>query len=593
MIQENKDITAFTTFGIPVKAKYFAEFSSEKELQGIIKDSRFINSDFFCIGGGSNLLFIGDYDGMVLHSQIKGIKRYDKDATTVYAIVGSGENWNNFVEWTIEQELQGLENLIAIPGDVGAAPVQNVGAYGMEAGNAIFSVECYDLLFGKVVILSAEECRFGYRDSIFKNKGKGRYIVLRVSFKLSRNNTAGNLEYGPLQELHQRLGHAPTLKEVADEIKLIRHIKLPDPSVKGNVGSFFKNPIVRKGFIAEIEALTGISIPVHEIDDVHVKVSAAWLIDKAGMKGERIGGAMVSTVQPLVILNENNASAEDVTELAKRIMLAVRKKFMIHLVPEVNYIDTKVKVTILGTGTSKGIPEVGCLCRVCNSPFEKDKRTRTSAFIQTMGLNILIDPSPDFRIQCLKNDIYHIDAVLITHSHYDHVGGLDDLRPFCAKGHLPVYANAKAIEGLKKHYDYCFGDNTYPGVPKFTLIEIGLSPFFIKGVKVIPIEVMHGPMPILGYRIGNFTYITDAKTIDDSQLQKIIGTDVLVINALRFRDHFSHFTLEEALRIIDEISPRRAFLTHFNHEIGRHDELDAGLPLNVSPAYDGQSFTVK
>lgn len=593
MIEQNFDITEFTTFGIKARAKYYAEFSSEKELLRLSRDARFINSRILPIGGGSNLLFVSDFDGLVLRSTIQGIVRYEKDADTIYAIAGSGVKWTDFVDWTIDQGLGGVENMAGIPGTVGAAPVQNVGAYGAEACDVIHAVECFDVVTRTVRRFTNEECHFGYRDSFFKHEGKGRFIVLRVSFKLTPTSVAGNLEYGPLKEFADRLGRQPSLRELADEVIRIRDSKLPDPKVQGNAGSFFKNPVLRQGYINEIEALTGYRLTGHSVDDIHVKLSAAWLIDHAGMKGERCSGAYISKKQPLVIANDGTASGHDVVQLADRVRAAVRDKFMIDLVPEVNYIDTDIHVTILGTGTSKGIPEIGCSCRVCRSPFEKDKRLRTSALIRTMGMTILIDPSPDFRQQALMTDLHHIDAVLITHIHYDHVGGMDDLRPFCSKENMPIYANKKTCEGLKTHYDYCFADNPYPGVPKFELKEVGDNSFFINGLKVEPIKVFHGPMPILGFRIGDFAYITDAKKIDDTEIEKLRGVKVMVVNALRDRDHFSHFTLEESLELIEQIKPEKAYLTHFNHEIGRHHELQQRLPLGVYPAYDGLKFDVK
>ncbi len=592
MIEENKDITSLTTFGIPVRARYFAEYSSEKELLKISRDERFINSQVLHIGGGSNLLFIGDYDGLVLHSSVKGIVRYDKDADTVYAIAGAGEKWTDFVEWTLEQGLGGVENLAGIPGEVGAAPVQNVGAYGVEAKDVVYSVECFDTFTRKVCRFSAEECRFGYRDSFFKHEGKGRYIVLRVSFRLRPDTLARNLEYGPLRELEKTLGHTPTIREVAEEVVRVCDSKLPDPALIGSAGSFFKNPVVHNGHLEEIRVLTGETVTGHAAGEHHTKVSAAWLIDHAGMKGARCGGAQVYERQPLVIVNRGNATARDVVDLAERVRAAVNEKFLIDLNPEVNYIDTHVEVTLLGTGTSKGIPEIGCSCRVCRSPFVKDKRLRTSALVRTMGLTLLIDPSPDFRQQALAAGIHHIDAVLITHSHFDHVGGLDDLRPFCAEHDLPLYVNERTDRDLRKHYDYCFRENPYPGVPTFDMKVVGTTPFYINGVKIIPIEVMHGKMPILGYRIGDFAYITDAKTIDPREVEKLEGVDTLVVNALRDRDHFSHFTLAESLALIEEVKPRQAYLTHFNHEIGRHADLARRLPEGVAPGFDGLKFRV-
>lgn len=592
MIEENKDITHLTTFGIPVKARYFAEYSSEKELLKISRDERYINSQILHIGGGSNLLFLEDYDGMVLHSAIKGIKRYDKDAATVYAIVGAGVCWNDFVDWTLEQNLAGVENLAGIPGEVGAAPVQNVGAYGVEAGDTIFAVECFDTSTRTVRRFTAEECHFGYRDSFFKNAGRGRYIVLRVSFRLRPDGVARNLDYGPLRDLSQRVGHAPSIREVAEEVVKIRDSKLPNPAEIGSAGSFFKNPVVHKGKINEVEVLTGIRLEGYPVGENFVKLSAAWLIDHAGLKGRMVGGAQIYEKQPLVIVNRGNATADDVKNLAELVRTEVRRKFLIDLNPEVNYISTKIDVTILGTGTSKGVPEIGCDCRVCCSESSFDKRTRTSALVSVGGINILIDPSPDFREQALREHIYRVDAVLITHIHYDHVGGIDDLRPFCASGKLPMYVREDVDKGLRSHYDYCFSENHYPGVPTFDMKVIANNPFYIKGVKIEPIEVMHGKKIIFGYRIGKFAYITDAKHIAAREIDKLQGVDTLVINALRDRDHFSHFTVNEALEVISEIQPRVAYLTHFNHEIGLHDEIDNRLPDNVHPAYDGLRLVI-
>lgn len=591
--EENKDITHLTTFGIPVKARWYVEYRSERELLHISRDERFINTPVFHIGGGSNLLFIHDFDGLVLKSCIKGIVRYDKDPDTVYVIAGAGEDWPEFVKWTVNNGLSGLENMAGIPGTVGAAPVQNVGAYGVEAKDVVFSVECFDLINRKTVRFDNKDCRFAYRDSFFKHEGKGRYIVLRVSFLLHPSEKASCLEYGPLSEFAERLGHEPSPRELAEEVIRIRNSKLPDPKIWGSAGSFFKNPVVHNGYIGEIEALTGYKLSGHVVDECHTKLSAAWLIDKAGMKGVRCGGAKVYERQPLVIINFDNATASDVRDLAEKVRLSVRNKFLIDLHPEVNYIDTDINVTLLGTGTSKGIPEIGCACKVCRSSYLKDKRTRTSALVRTMGLTLLIDPSPDFRQQALRESIHHIDAVLITHGHNDHVGGMDDLRPFCVDKDLPVYADQITEKELRTHFEYCFKEHPYPGVPKFDLQVIGKSPFMINGIRIDPIEVFHGKRPILGFRIGKFAYITDAKIIEPEEVDKLRGVDTLVVNALRDRDHFSHFTLAESLQLIDDVKPRRAYLTHFNHEIGCHHELARRLPSGVEPGYDGLSFTVR
>ncbi|MCM1370122.1 MAG: UDP-N-acetylmuramate dehydrogenase [Candidatus Amulumruptor caecigallinarius] len=592
MIEENKDITHHTTFNIPVKARYYAEYSSEHDLLRIVRSEVFLNNQVFHIGGGSNLLFLSDYDGLVLHSAVRGIRFYKKDSETVYAIAGAGENWCEFVERTINEGLAGLENLAGIPGEVGASAVQNVGAYGVEAGDMIHAVECFDLHTRIVRRFTAEECGFGYRESVFKREARGRYAILRVSFRLRPDEKGRQLEYGPLKSLKDELGHEPTIREVADRVVQVRNSKLPNPKEIGSAGSFFKNPVVNKSFLETVCEETGERIAGHAINDNLVKVSAAWLIDHAGMKGHRVGGASVYDKQPLVIVNDGDATAQDVMRLAEDVRKAVRRKYRINLHPEVNYIDTRIHVTVLGSGTSKGVPEAGCDCSVCTSPYLHDNRMRASVLVRTMGLNLLIDPGPDFREQAIANHIYDIDAVIVTHNHFDHIGGLEDLRPYCGEAPLPIYVREDVEIAIRDRLAYCFSQHPYPGVPAFEMHVIGNNPFFIKGVKIEPIEVLHGKMPIYGYRIGKFAYVTDAKYIEPSEKEKLENLDVLIVNALRDKDHFAHFTLAEALALVEEVRPKTTYLTHLSHEIGRHFDLCRRLPENVQPAYDGLKVTV-
>lgn len=604
-IEENKDITHLTTFGIPVKARYFAEYASEKELLKLSREDVFVNNEVLHIGGGSDLLFLDDFNGLVIHSGIKGIKRYDKDASTTFAIVGAGVKWTDFIEWCLDQNLAGVENLAHIPGEVGASAVQNVGAYGVEAKDVIHAVECFDTETRQTVRFTNEECRFGYRDSFFKHEGRGRYYVLRVSFRLRQGGKAESLEYGPLKELPEKLGHYPSVREVAEAVTEIRDSKLPDPALIGSAGSFFKNPVVSDGYYNEIKYVSGEEVPAHALPDNRWKLSAAWLIDHTGLKSEfHVGGASVYPKQVLVIVNRDNATAKDVAALAEKIRKAVKKKYLVNLQPEVNYIDTDMTVTVLGSGTSKGVPEVGCDCDVCRSDDPRDKRLRASVLVRVKGLTLLIDPSPDFREQALRIGLDHIDAVLITHSHYDHVGGIDDLRPFCGEGDVPMYVREDVDRDLRKRLDYCFREHLYPGVPKFDMHVIGKESFYIDGVKIEPVEVMHGPKAILGYRIGKFAYVTDAKEIPASEMRKLYGLDVLILNALRYRDHFSHLSVREALDVVEELEPKHVWFTHFNHEIGCHREIGVTsgpnrygeeriiFPENVKPAYDGLTIRI-
>lgn len=248
-----------------------------------------------------------------------------------------------------------------------------------------------------------------------------------------------------------------------------------------------------------------------------------------------------------------------------------------------------LKVIFIGTGTSQGIPVIACKCSVCLSSNAKDNRLRTSVHINIEGKSLVIDTGPDFRQQMLRAQIDHLDGVIYTHAHKDHIAGMDDIRAYnyvqnCA---MEIYANERVQEGLKKDFHYVFADFQYPGIPKINLNTITTEPFFIDTIKVIPIEVMHYKLPVLGFRIKDFTYITDANFISEQELEKVKGSKVLVITALRKEKHISHFNLEEALAIIDKIKPEKAYLTHISHLMGLHDEVSAELPPNVEIAFDG------
>lgn len=589
-IENDIEIKDYTTFHVPAKAKYFATYSSEKELLALSRTPEYLNNQVLHIGGGSNLLFLSDYDGMILKSDIRGIREYKKDDNNVFAIVGAAETWDYFVQWCLDHNYGGVENLVMIPGEVGAAAVQNIGAYGVEVCDVIHSVECFDTLTREKVVFKADECNYGYRTSIFKNEFQGRYYVLRVSFKLTTNTLAEHTEYGPLRDLAKRLNQAPTIHEVAEEVRKVRESKLPDPKFIGSAGSFFKNPVVSTHFY-EILKKEYTEIPGYEVEG-GVKLSAAWLIDNAGFKNFRRGEVGTYPNQPLVLVNYGNATGRDVKSLADDIIKYVRTRFFLTLIPEVNIIDTSITVTVLGSGTSKGVPEIGCKCEVCQSKDKHDKRLRASIMIETQGLNILVDASPDFREQALRLDPPNIDALLITHQHFDHVGGIDDLRPFSSDSGLDIYLKDDVNKDLHKRLDYCFRPVLYPGVPHFNMHEVEEDEFYVKGVKITPIKVYHGKLPILGYRIGKFAYITDAKTIPAESMEKLEGLEVLIINALRNKDHFAHLTIEEALDIIDKLKPRKAYLTHFNHEAGFHAQLLRTLPKNVYPCYDGMRITI-
>lgn len=245
----------------------------------------------------------------------------------------------------------------------------------------------------------------------------------------------------------------------------------------------------------------------------------------------------------------------------------------------------------MGTGTSQGVPVIACDCAVCQSNNSKDKRLRTSALIQTNDQNIIIDSGPDFRYQVLRSGIQKLDAILFTHQHRDHVAGLDDVRSFnfIQKRAMPIYGNELVIEQIKREFHYVF-EKKYPGIPQLEIHQIDKKPFSVKGLPVTPIEVLHHKLPVLGFRINDFTYITDANTIPEEELKKIVGTKTLVLNALQKDDHISHFTLDEALKVIEMTQPQKAYLTHISHKMGLHEEVSKELPPNVFLAYDGLSI---
>lgn len=252
-----------------------------------------------------------------------------------------------------------------------------------------------------------------------------------------------------------------------------------------------------------------------------------------------------------------------------------------------------MNVTFLGTGTSTGVPQIGCHCPVCSSADKRDRRLRSSALVQVDGLNILIDAGPDFRQQMLDAEAPPVDALLLTHSHYDHVGGIDDMRPYCAVVPMPVYCRPDVDADLRARIPYCFAEHLYPGVPTFSMHDIhDLKPFNIKDLTVLPLPVMHARLPILGFRIRNFAYITDCKFLPDSTIDALKGIDTLVINALRIKPHLSHISLSQALDYISLIKPRIAYLTHISHQMGLHADVEKILPPNVRLAYDGLKISV-
>jgi phosphoribosyl 1,2-cyclic phosphate phosphodiesterase len=246
-------------------------------------------------------------------------------------------------------------------------------------------------------------------------------------------------------------------------------------------------------------------------------------------------------------------------------------------------------ITFLGTGTSQGVPVIACNCEVCTSVDPRDKRLRTSILVEDSGKTIAIDSGPDFRYQMLRAQVQRLDAIVFTHEHKDHIAGLDDIRAFNYKQKSPidVYADLRVQAAIKREFYYIFEEFKYPGIPQLNMHTIGLDPFTIGKVKFIPIEVLHYKLPVLGFRINDFTYITDAKTVSEEEKAKIKGSKILVINALQMQDHISHFTLDEALAFAYEMGAEKTYLTHISHRLGKHQDISKMLPPNIELAYDG------
>ncbi|MGB3618732.1 MAG: MBL fold metallo-hydrolase [Catalinimonas sp.] len=248
-----------------------------------------------------------------------------------------------------------------------------------------------------------------------------------------------------------------------------------------------------------------------------------------------------------------------------------------------------MKITFLGTGTSQGVPVIGCDCAVCRSLDFRDQRMRTSVHVAVGGKSLVIDTGPDFRRQMLNARVPTLDAVLFTHQHRDHTAGLDDVRPYNFRqgGELPIYGRREVLDQLRREYAYVFADERYPGAPRLEPREISNALFEAEGVPVLPVDVVHYRLPVFGFRIGNFSYVTDAGAIAETEKEKLLGSEVLVLNALRHEPHPSHFTLSQALTLVEELRPERAYFTHISHLLGEHRQVEKTLPEGVQLAYDG------
>ncbi len=248
-----------------------------------------------------------------------------------------------------------------------------------------------------------------------------------------------------------------------------------------------------------------------------------------------------------------------------------------------------MKITFLGTGTSQGVPIIACPCAICKSTDSRDKRLRSSVWIEVDGRSFVIDTGPDFRQQMLREDVKNVDAIIFTHEHKDHTAGFDDIRAFnfVNQKKMDVYASENVQSAIRREFAYIFSDFKYPGIPEINLHLLENKPTIIHGIAVMPIEVMHYKLPVFGFRIGDFTYITDANFISEEEKEKIKGSKVLVLNALRREPHISHFTLNEAIRLVEELKPDVAYFTHISHQLGLHEQVQQELPANIQLAYDG------
>ncbi|WP_423127388.1 UDP-N-acetylmuramate dehydrogenase [Gaoshiqia sp. Z1-71] len=332
--EENYSLKKYNTFGLDIKARYFFEFTEAEDLPLFLNSfEKWTELPLLFLGGGSNLLFVNDFEGLVIHAHVPGISRLREDRNQVWLEVGAGETWDDFVAYCVSQSFFGIENLSLIPGNVGAAPVQNIGAYGVEVQDFVVQVNGFDLQTFSEYAIPAEECRFAYRDSIFKNDLKGRFVVTSVVFCLDK--FAGyKLGYGDLKAEVEKQG-GESLHHIRQAVIAIRESKLPDPGLLGNAGSFFKNPVVDQELAEKLKAAFP-SMPVYPAGEGKSKLAAGWLIDQCGWKGFREGDTGVHEKQALVLVNYGNASGEDLYRLSVKIRESVHGRFGINLEPEVN-----------------------------------------------------------------------------------------------------------------------------------------------------------------------------------------------------------------------------------------------------------------
>lgn len=335
-IHTNFSLKKYNTFGIEAKAKQFVAVHTVEDLKTVLQNST--SEPKFVLGGGSNMLLTQDIQALVIHVDLKGKKVLNEDDDFVWVESMAGENWHEFVLWTIDQNFGGLENMSLIPGNVGTTPVQNIGAYGAEIKDTFVSCEAMHIDTQEIKTFTKEDCHFGYRESIFKHEVKDQFIITSVVFKLTKRNHKINTSYGDItKELQTQGVITPTLKDVSNAVIAIRQSKLPDPAALGNSGSFFKNPIISKEQYEKVRAIFP-EMPHYVISETEVKVPAGWLIEKAGFKGKRFGDAGIHKNQALVLVNYGNATGQEILAVSKEIQATILREFGIAIEAEVNVI---------------------------------------------------------------------------------------------------------------------------------------------------------------------------------------------------------------------------------------------------------------
>ncbi|WP_423148921.1 UDP-N-acetylmuramate dehydrogenase [Rubrolithibacter danxiaensis] len=335
-ILENFSLRSLNTFGVEAHARWFTEINSEDDLKELFSDEKWRSVKRLVLGGGSNMLFTQDFDGLVIKISINGIKSEvaEKD---VFVTAGAGVVWNELVKYCVERDFAGLENLSLIPGSVGASPVQNIGAYGVELKDVLYSCRAFEIETGEIRVFNNADCKFDYRESVFKNELKGKFIITEASFKLSKEVHL-NTSYGAIQqELEKRGIQNPSIKDISDVVSHIRVSKLPDPSTIGNAGSFFKNPIIQVEKFRQLQSAFP-DIVHYCITNSTIKLAAGWMIEQCNWKGKKIGNTGTWKNQALVLVNHKNASGEEIFQLSEEIIRDVQEKFGVRLEREVNII---------------------------------------------------------------------------------------------------------------------------------------------------------------------------------------------------------------------------------------------------------------